>query len=472
MSLLSRLGLRTRLALALVAVAVLAVGLATLLSNRGLAPRLEDAARARLDRSARELAAAAGAEYAEEGRWTTANVGTLGHLSMMSGIRVSLLDAGGRAISVTPRMMGQPGTPTDNENASRAPVVVDGKRVGAVVVSQAGSELLTPEESHLQHSLNRLHVAAGAASVAAALLIAFLLAQGLSRPLRRIRVAAQRIEQGDLSARVELGGDPEVRAVGHALNRLADTLEHEEELRKETVADLAHELRTPVTGILSRIEAAQDGVMQSEEANLEAMHAEALRLTRLLGDLAMLAEAERPGLLLEKRVVDLAGIAALEVDEWRARFAAKELEFTTELEPVWVSGDPDRLSQICANLLSNAARYTDAGGVHVRVRRESDLAVLEVEDTGIGIAPNDLQHVFTRFWRGEKSRSRSTGGAGIGLAIVRELVRAHDGRINVESTPGKGSRFRVLLAANQAPPAGRDSEAAGSRPELAGLRRG
>ena len=164
-----------------------------------------------------------------------------------------------------------------------------------MLVAPLSGQLLTPEEEHLQASLDRLHVIAGAVSVAAALLVAFLLAQTLSGPLRRIRTTAQRIERGELGARVELGGDAEVRAVGHALNRLAETLQHEEELRKESVADLAHELRTPVSGLLSRIEAAQDGVLPDEAANLEAMHAEALRLTRLLDDLARLAEAERPG---------------------------------------------------------------------------------------------------------------------------------------------------------------------------------
>ena len=113
-----------------------------------------------------------------------------------------------------------------------------------------------------------------------------------------------------------------------------------------------------------------------------------------------------------------------------------------------VVGDGDRLGQIAANLISNALRYTEPGGeVRLSVRRETDDAVLEVTDTGIGIAPDDLRYIFTRFWRGDRSRSRATGGAGIGLAIVRELVRAHEGRIDVESTPGRGSHFRVILAA-------------------------
>ena len=474
MSLLAHLGLRARLAIALVGVAVLAVGLATLLSNRGLSPRVTAAAHARLDRSARQLAASAASAYAGQGDWTMGGADALGHLAMMSGLRVSLLDADGRVVSMGPGMMGQGqlGGRTHGRDIASAPVVVGGRRVGTVLVAPAGGQLLTPEESHLRHSLDRLHLVAGAASVAAGLLLAFLLAQGLSRPLRRIRLAAQRIEQGDLSARVELGGDAEVRAVGHALNRLAETLEHEEELRKETVADLAHELRTPVAGLLSRIEAAQDDVLDDEAANLEAMHAEALRLTRLLDDLAMLAEAERPGLLLEKRPVDLAEVALREVEVWRTRFDGKGVDLGTDLVPAWVLGDPDRLGQIAANLLSNALRYTEPGGeARLRVSCEGDVAVLEVADTGVGIDPEDLRHIFKRFWRGEKSRSRATGGAGIGLAIVRELVRAHEGRIDVESAPGRGSRFRVVVTAIETPAALRRGKTSSPDLELSAPRR-
>jgi signal transduction histidine kinase len=308
-------------------------------------------------------------------------------------------------------------------------------------------ELLTPEEIDLQHSLDRLHLVAAAVSAAAALLVAFVLAQTLSHALRRIRSTAQQIEDGDLGARVELTGAPEVRSVGHALNRLAETLEHEEDVRKSTVADLAHELRTPVNGLLSRIEAAQDGVLEPA-TNLEAMHAEALRLTRLLDDIQKLAEAEQPGLLITKEPVDLAEVAQTEADAFAPRFAEKAIDFDVELEPVEVIADEGRLNQVVANLLSNALRYTgEDGRVRLTVRREGASGVLDVADTGIGIPPDDLRHIFKRFWRGEKSRSRATGGAGIGLAIVNELVRAHDGWIGVDSTPGKGSTFRVTLAA-------------------------
>lgn len=444
MSSLARVGLRTRLAIALVGIAVLAVGLATLLANRGLHPRVAGAAEARIQRSAEHMAEVAANVYGEEGGWTAAGVETVEHLADLNRLALRVFGPDGARIAAGP---AHPAL-ENREISASAPVVVRGRSVGRVLVAPLSGKLLTPEEEHLQASLDRLHVIAGAVSVAAALLVAFLLAQTLSGPLRRIRTTAHRIEHGELGARVELGGDAEVRAVGHALNRLADTLQREEELRKESVADLAHELRTPVSGLLSRIEAAQDGVLPDGAANLEAMHAETLRLTRLLDDLARLAEAERPGLLLEKRHVDLADVAREELERFRPRFAEKGIAVEGSFARARVNGDPKRLGQVAANLLSNALRYTEPGGrVRVRVASESGSTLLEVVDTGIGIAPDDLKHVFKRFWRGEKSRSRATGGTGIGLAIVQELVRAHDGRVDVESAPGRGSAFRVLVPA-------------------------
>ena len=211
------------------------------------------------------------------------------------------------------------------------------------------------------------------------------------------------------------------------------------------MADLAHELRTPVNGLLGRIEAAQDQVLPPEE-NLAAMHQEALRLTRLLDDLARLADAERPGLLLEKQPLDLADIAGAAAHSFAPRFAEAGIAFTVKTQSAPVSGDAGRLEQVVFNLLSNARCYTEPGGqVTLSTGRSGADAVLEVADGGIGIAPDDLRHIFTRFWRGDRSRSRATGGTGIGLAIVHELVRAHEGRIEVESAPGRGSCFRVVL---------------------------
>ena len=452
----SRLGLRARLAVALVAVAVLAVALAALIGNLGLDPRLNDAARARLALSAAHEAALAGTVYKEAGGWTATATTELSHLAALDGLRLGLQPADGRTVETGPAPTGA---------TAEAPVVVRGQVIATVAVSTASGALLTPEEQQLGDSLNQLHLIAAGAAAVAALLVGLILAQSLSGPLRRIRSVAERLEQGELEARVEVGAEPETRAVGRALNRLAETLEHEEELRKENVADLAHELRTPVNGLLSRVEAAQDGVLPLPE-NLAAMHEEALRLTRLLDDLASLADAERPGLLLETHPVDLAEVAQTAARSFAPRFAEASIGFATSAGPVWVHGDQGRLEQVVANLLSNALRYTEAGGeVRLGVAKVGDQAVLEVEDTGVGIAPDDLRHIFTRFWRGDRSRSRATGGTGIGLAIVHALVRAHGGRIDVDSTPGRGSRFRVALPALAAkPPSAGTGRAAGTGP--------
>lgn len=447
-----RASLRLRLSIAFVAVAALAVGLATLLSSQGLEPRLTDAAEARVARSADRLAGDAAARYRRDGRWTEAAASDLEHMALTTGLRLVIVRSDGRPVR-TPDSAGMLNAALRGPGATSRPILVGGRRVGTLHAAPVGGGLLSPADVNLRDSLDRLHMIAGAIAVAIALIAALLLAQTMSAPLRRIRSAAQRMERGDLEAETEPSGDAEVRAVGHALNRLAETLKHEDQLRRENVADLAHELRTPVSGLLSRIEAAQDGVFADQAANLEAMHAEALRLRRLLDDLDRLAAAERPGLLLEKQAVDLAAVADAEAEQMAASFAAKGVTLERELAPTAIEGDPDRLAQVAANLLSNALRYTDPGGrVCLRVASEAGgAAVLEVADSGIGIDPADLKHIFKRFWRADKSRSRATGGTGIGLAIVRELVIAHAGTIDVESAPGSGSRFRVSFPPRSTP---------------------
>ena len=276
-----------------------------------------------------------------------------------------------------------------------------------------------------------------------ALVAAALVALPLARPLRRLTDGARRMEQGELDTRVDPAGGAEMEQLAQALNRLAATLQREDELRREATEDLAHELRTPLTGIVSRIEAAQDGVLADEAANLEAMHAEALRLRQLTEDLDRLAEAQQPALLTARAPVDLAAVAAARADARAAAFSEKAIVLTRELSPAAVAGDESRLGQVVDNLLSNALRYSDPGGrVTVRTYAEGAYTVLQVADAGIGLAGDELAHVFERFWRSDESRARSRGGAGIGLAIVHELVRAHDATSTSPRGPARGRRSR------------------------------
>lgn len=433
-------GLRARLVLALVAVALLGTAITTVYSSVSLTSHLEDSARARLHNSAVHFGDVA-AVVSSDDAWDQQAVETLHHLAQLEFLSVDLYDAQGERVLYHP-----PSAPAQQDAAATAPVMAGDREIGTVTVSRDDGRLFTAEEIQLREELLRMHLVAGALSAAVAVVIGLYLAVTLSRPLRSIRAGAEAMSAGALDLRIPESGGDEMRAVADALNRLAETLQQEEELRKESVQDLAHELRTPVMGVLARVEAAQDGVLENEAANLSATHDEALRLARLLDDLSALAEAERPGLLLETEPVDLAAVAEGQTAAFSGAFADKGIELASDLRPAVVDGDPRRLEQIVVNLLSNALRYSDAGGtVTVSVCPNGFRALLEVRDTGIGIAPDDVPRVFTRFWRGEKSRSRDTGGAGIGLSIVKELVQAHGGEVTVESAPGEGSAFRVSL---------------------------
>ena len=427
-------------------VAAGAVGLATVLVDRGADGRLREAARNRLASTAFHSAQLATDSYGRRGRWTRADVERLAHVARIDGYRLAVLGGNDRRLAGSAQLA--PKTP----DAAQAPVESGGRRVGTVVVAPGGS-LLDADDRELRSELDQLHLIAAVLAMVAALVASVLVAAPLARPLRRVTRTARRIERGHLDTRAPArGGGTEIEELAGAVNRLAESLEQEEALRRATVADVAHELRTPVTGIVTRVEAAQDGLLADREGNLAALHAEALRLAQLIDDLGRLAEAQRPGLTLDRERLDLAALADARAAAYADRFQASEVALERELGSAPVRGDRQRLEQIVDNLLSNALKYTDdSGHVLVRTSRVDGNSLLEVEDDGIGIAPDDLPHLFERFWRGDKSRSRATGGAGVGLAIVDELVRAHGGRVEVESTPGHGSCFRVILPGHDPP---------------------
>jgi signal transduction histidine kinase len=308
------------------------------------------------------------------------------------------------------------------------------------------AELLRAEDRALHDELDRQRTLSGALAVMLGVSAAAIAAATLVRPIRRLTESAERIAAGDLGARAPAAGGAELARLAGAFNRLAAKLAREDELRRAAAADIAHELRTPVSGIVARIEAAQDGVMDDPEENLEAMHAEAVRLARLIDDVGQLADAEQPELRMARQRLDVGAIATARAAVHAGFFDVKGIAFEQRVSPAWVVGDAHRLEQVIDNLLSNALRYTDPGGrVELRVARRGGDVIVEVRDSGIGIAPEEASRVFDRFWRSDRSRSRATGGAGIGLAVVRELVRAHGGRVELDSALGRGSTFRAVL---------------------------
>ncbi|MGI5372952.1 sensor histidine kinase [Streptomyces sp. CA-251387] len=293
----------------------------------------------------------------------------------------------------------------------------------------------------------------GAAGLVLAVTVAVtaVVATRLVRPLRALTEAAQ--QPPELHVRVPVTTRDETGILAAAFNELTERRERLEAQRKAMVSDIAHELRSPLTNIRGWLEVTRDGVVDPAPALLASLHEEALVLQRVIDDLQDLAAADAGALRLHREPVRADELVDQVAAAHRvaADTAGVTLRTAADGTP-WLDADPVRMRQALGNLVSNALRHTPAGGtVTLAARRDGDDIVLDVTDTGTGIDPEDLPHVFDRFWRAEKSRSRRTGGSGLGLPIVRHLVAAHGGTVDAASEPGTGSVFTLRLPAAAAP---------------------
>ncbi|WP_394613231.1 sensor histidine kinase [Lentzea sp. JNUCC 0626] len=263
----------------------------------------------------------------------------------------------------------------------------------------------------------------------------------LVRPIRALTAATKRTAEGDRTARVD-GGGGEIGQLAKSFNAMSEKLAETERQRQAMVSDVAHELRTPLGNITGWLEATQDGLAEPDPHLIAMLLEESLLLQRLVDDLHDLAQADAGTLRLHAEPIALDDVVDQVVNAQQNR----EILLRAETTPVNLTADPVRLRQALGNLVANAVRYTPPGGeVVVKLFQWQDRAILEVVDTGTGIAPEDVPHVFDRFWRADKSRSRRTGGSGLGLAITRHLVEAHGGAVSVTSRLGEGSTFRISL---------------------------
>jgi len=302
-------------------------------------------------------------------------------------------------------------------------------------------------------NFNRTLLLAAAAGGGVALVLTGVLSRGIVGPVESLTRAARRMERGDRAQRVVVGSRDEIGELAHAFNAMADSVSQAEQLRRQMVNDIAHELRTPLTNIRGYLEAVRDGLLEPKPAVIASLHEEALLLNRLVADLQELALAEAGRLTLTRQPVALADVVERTVNALRPRLEhgpAMRVDVSPTL-PL-VSADPARLGQVLRNLLENACQHTPPEGtITVAARPLAEAVEVSVSDTGSGIAPEHLPNVFERFYRADASRARATGGAGLGLAIVRQLVEGHGGRVKVESEAGAGTTFRFTVPYDQPP---------------------
>ncbi|NTU72299.1 MAG: HAMP domain-containing histidine kinase [Coriobacteriia bacterium] len=317
-----------------------------------------------------------------------------------------------------------------------------------------GRRMLGAAEQTFVASVDRSVLIGAVAAVVITTIVAVLLARHFSRPIRTLESAAEALAAGDLSRRVTPAGPTEVATLGDAFNRMADSLEEAETLRRRLVADVAHELRNPIAAARVHAEGMAEGVLPPTQARFDALVSDLGHLSVLVTDLQHLAIAEAGQLRYEVAALDLADLARRET----ARIADSrpgDVTITAQAaEPVWVDGDELRLSEVLRNLLSNAIRHTSTGSITVTATVLSDgRAEVRVTDTGEGIPAEDLPYVFERFYRADTARATDTGGAGLGLAISRRIVEDHGGEAFAENTAGGGAIVGFSMPAAQKPTA-------------------
>jgi two-component system OmpR family sensor kinase/two-component system sensor histidine kinase BaeS len=329
------------------------------------------------------------------------------------------------------------------------PVVVDGQTFGSVIVARPDLSTHSALERQFLKAINRAVRWAALLAALASLIAVALLSRQLVAPLRRLTAAAEAMARGDLSQRVATPrSQDEIGELGRTFNRMASDLEAADIQRRQMTADIAHELRNPLSIIRGNIEAMIDGVYPLDSNHLEPVYEETLLLQHLIEDLRLLSLAEAGQLALTRADVDVTALLAGVADGVRAIVQERDIHLQLDVPnaQLVVEGDADRLRQAVSNLVGNAVRYTPPQGtINLRGHQADDHVQISVSDTGPGISPQDLPHVFDRFYRGDAARNRASGGSGLGLAITKALVEAHGGTIKVESKPGEGARFAIDL---------------------------
>lgn len=454
----NRLGVR--FALAFVAVTLLGVGIVAVFANLSadLNFRRFLQRQARLEESG--AAETLAAYYQLKGSWEGLEqalvppVGMMGRGHGMGGMMRGMMrggsawvvaDANGRIV-YDERMMSDRAVLSADERRRAAPIVVNGATIGyLLLVSQ--DQMASAAQNFLD-DLRLSLLAAALVAGALGIVLGVLLSRTLTAPLAQLAAAARSFAAKDWRQRVPVRGAQEIAETAAAFNQMAEELERQETLRRNMVADIAHELRTPLTVLQGNLRAMLDEVYPLDRSEIATLYDETRLLSRLVDDLRELALADARQLPLNLQSLDVSEVIRRAVANFEIAADAQNVRVKTEeVEhlPI-VRADPDRVAQILRNLLTNALRHTPAGGmITVGAGREGEFVRVWVSDTGEGIAPEDLPHVFERFYRADKTRARTSGGAGLGLAIAKALVEAMGGTIGVTSQHGHGSTFWFTL---------------------------
>jgi two-component system, OmpR family, sensor histidine kinase BaeS len=441
---------------AFVLVAVSSVLVLTVAALIGVGRGFQVATQVDHERAAASAATAAGRAYQKASGWDGADLTRTSAIAEAAGARLFVLNTSGEPVgtaSVDGRVgQGQGGQgkgpgPVGGQGVVNAPVVVDAATVGTVRLvfeSAAGTTARDVAWSWI--------AVAAVVALLVAVLASWVVTRLLTRPIKAMTTATRAFAAGDRQARAGVHGPGELGELGRAFDSMADTVARSERDRRNLTADVAHELRTPLAALQAGLEELRDGLVEPTPQGLAGLHDQSLRLGRVVSDLAELSAVEASGAPVQRTDVDLSEVARDELAARDSQLRAAGLVVGSRLDgSVLVLADSDRLHQAVGNLLANAARYCRPGDeVEVVLRTQVGQAVLDVADSGPGIAADELPHVFDRLWRGRAAKQ--VAGSGIGLAVAREIVVAHGGTIEAASPEGAGTTITIRLPLSTEPP--------------------
>ncbi len=456
--------LKTQLSLTIALVVLITVALISVLSNILIDQKFKDYIAQQQKQKTEDIVSSLNQQYNKiTNIWNTDFIHTIGMYALYDGYIIKVYENDGSSVwdaelhdmtlctqvmaDISKRM--QKKYPRMNgEFTSKDYTLKQGlDEIGAVSISYYGPYFLSENDFQFLSALNTILISIGSISLVFAVYIGFMMARRISKPITKTVKMTKEISEGNYEIRFsEHTGTMELDALVSSINDLASTLEKQERIRKQLTADVSHELRTPLTTIGTHIEAMIEGVWEPTTERLKSCYEEINRITNLVKDLEQLEKFENENLKLNRTMVDIKEIIETITDNFETEIFHKNLDVSIIGTADIIFVDKERITQVIINLLSNAIKYTPEFGKIAICLEDSETNLnIKVKDNGIGILEEELPFIFERFYRADKSRNRRTGGAGIGLAIVKSVVHAHGGKVLVSSEIEAGSIFQVIL---------------------------
>lgn len=402
-------------------------------------------------------------EQYSDNEWNYKNIEKITYNSLDKGIIVALYDKEDKEIMnieknskdkcnrimnfIKSSMEGKYGSTTSQFEPVYYPLIKSGEKIGEVRVKFYGPIFYMQNELVFLDIVNKIILGIGVLLILASTIMGFIISRSITRPINKLMTKAKYISKGEYDKKIEINTDVlEINDLINSINNLSQSIKEQENIRKRLTGDISHELKTPLTNIQSHLEAMIDGIWEPTEERLLSVKEEAERLSSLVSDMQKLNKYDESSIKLKKDNVNISDIICFVIFQFSNLAKSKNIKIEYEKKNINLYCDKDKITQALVNILSNAIRYSNEGStIFIEEKLKDNKVIISIEDQGIGISEEDLKYVFERFYRADKSRTRATGGTGIGLTIVKSIVSSHGGEVKLESKLGEGSKFTIIL---------------------------